>query len=73
MALKILPHGRLQDGSRTAFGFRKLLDAMFMIGFLVTGPDVTQAEVRTFGTVSASSSCLTLVRHRPDRRASSTG
>ena len=28
-----------------AFGFRKVLDATFMIGFLVTGPDVTQADV----------------------------
>ena len=28
-----------------AFGFRKVLDATFMIGFLVTGPGVTQAEV----------------------------
>jgi ABC-type nitrate/sulfonate/bicarbonate transport system substrate-binding protein len=28
-----------------AFGFRKVLDATFMIGFLVTGPDVTRADV----------------------------
>jgi len=28
-----------------AFGFRKVLDATFMIGFLVTGSDVTQADV----------------------------
>ena len=28
-----------------AFGFRKVLDATFMIGFLVTGPDVAQADV----------------------------
>ena len=28
-----------------AFGFRKVLDATFMIGFLVTGPDVTPADV----------------------------
>ena len=28
-----------------AFGFRKVLDATFMIGFLVTWPDVTQADV----------------------------
>jgi NitT/TauT family transport system substrate-binding protein len=28
-----------------AFGFRKVLDATFMIGFLVTGPDATKADV----------------------------
>jgi hypothetical protein len=28
-----------------AFGFRKVLDATFMIGFLVTGRDVSQADV----------------------------
>ena len=28
-----------------AFGFRKVLDATFMIGFLVTGPDVSQEDV----------------------------
>jgi NitT/TauT family transport system substrate-binding protein len=28
-----------------AFGFRKVLDATFMIGFLVTGSDVTRADV----------------------------
>jgi NitT/TauT family transport system substrate-binding protein len=28
-----------------AFGFRKVLDATFMIGFLVTGPEVTRADV----------------------------
>jgi hypothetical protein len=28
-----------------AFGFRKVIDATFMIGFLVTGPDVTRADV----------------------------
>jgi NitT/TauT family transport system substrate-binding protein len=28
-----------------AFGFRKVLDAAFMIGFLVTGPDATKADV----------------------------
>ena len=28
-----------------AFGFRKVLDATFMIGFLVTGPDVSQDDV----------------------------
>jgi NitT/TauT family transport system substrate-binding protein len=28
-----------------AFGFRKVLDATFMIGFLVTGPDVSKADV----------------------------
>ena len=31
-----------------AFGFRKVLDATFMIGFLVTGPDVTQADVAKY-------------------------
>jgi hypothetical protein len=45
MALRILPHGRLQEWVAEAFGFRKVLDATFMIGFLVTGPDVTQADV----------------------------
>jgi NitT/TauT family transport system substrate-binding protein len=28
-----------------AFGFRKVVDATFMIGFLVTGPDATKADV----------------------------
>jgi hypothetical protein len=28
-----------------AFGFRKVLDATFMIGFLVTGSDATKADV----------------------------
>src|SRR6185437_2267523 len=28
-----------------AFGFLNVLDATFMIGFLVTGPDVTRADV----------------------------
>jgi hypothetical protein len=28
-----------------ALGFRKVLDATFMIGFLVTGPDATKADV----------------------------
>jgi hypothetical protein len=27
-----------------AFGFRKVLDATFMIGFLVTGPDVAEGN-----------------------------
>ncbi|HEX5293292.1 MAG TPA: hypothetical protein VFX25_30840 [Streptosporangiaceae bacterium] len=28
-----------------SFGFRKIVDATFMIGFLVTGPDVSKADV----------------------------
>jgi NitT/TauT family transport system substrate-binding protein len=31
-----------------AFGFRKVLDATFMIGFLVTGSDVSQADVQKY-------------------------
>ena len=31
-----------------AFGFRKVLDATFMIGFLVTGSDVTQSDVAKY-------------------------
>ena len=31
-----------------AFGFRKVLDATFMIGFLVTGRDVTQDDVARY-------------------------
>jgi len=31
-----------------AFGFRKVIDATFMIGFLVTGPDVSQADVEKY-------------------------
>ena len=31
-----------------AFGFRKILDATFMIGFLVTGNDVSQADVEKY-------------------------
>jgi NitT/TauT family transport system substrate-binding protein len=31
-----------------AFGFRKVVDATFMIGFLVTGPDVSQADVEKY-------------------------
>ena len=31
-----------------AFGFRKILDATFMIGFLVTGEDVSEADVRKY-------------------------
>jgi NitT/TauT family transport system substrate-binding protein len=31
-----------------AFGFRKVADATFMIGFLVTGPDVSQADIEKY-------------------------
>jgi ABC-type nitrate/sulfonate/bicarbonate transport system substrate-binding protein len=31
-----------------AFGFRKVLDATFMIGFLVTGPDAGKADVEKY-------------------------
>jgi NitT/TauT family transport system substrate-binding protein len=31
-----------------AFGFRKVVDATFMIGFLVTGPDVSKADVEKY-------------------------
>ena len=42
-----------------AVGFRKVLDATFMIGFLVTGPDVTQADV----TQADVGKCLAALRH----------
>jgi NitT/TauT family transport system substrate-binding protein len=31
-----------------AFGFRKIIDASFMIGFLVTGSDVSKADVEKY-------------------------
>ena len=31
-----------------AFGFRTVVDATFMIGFLVTGPDVTRADIEKY-------------------------
>jgi NitT/TauT family transport system substrate-binding protein len=31
-----------------AFGFRTVVDATFMIGFLVTGPDVTKADIEKY-------------------------
>jgi NitT/TauT family transport system substrate-binding protein len=31
-----------------AFGFRRVVDATFMIGFLVTGPDVSKADVEKY-------------------------
>jgi NitT/TauT family transport system substrate-binding protein len=59
MALKIMPHGRLQVERQVpagtmwsvplyiaeAFGFRKVLDATFMIGFLVSGTGVSKADI----------------------------
>src|SRR5215472_7146004 len=41
---KGIPTGTVRIGAE-AFGFRKVIDATFMIGFLVTGRDVGKADV----------------------------
>jgi len=48
-----------------AFGFRKVLDATFMIGFLVTGSDVSKADVDKY--LAALRRAQREIDHHPER------